>query len=249
MLPPTWSLPDALTERLGSRSFGRQRAIVEGGHLLLVLHLPPGPDDDTRQGALFWRSPAGEWQASRGSGGAAALLRHVAVYEEVEDRLSERYESTRDTLGLFGLVEALVPVARAARNLHQTLQTAREVVRGDKGLLEARDAAYEVSRNLDLLLEDARNAIQHMMARDNEAQAQLSRDALRASHRLNVLAALTFPLTALSSLFGMNFAHGLPSGSPLVFWLVTAAGVGLGLGLKRWVTAPTPPGEVGIERR
>ena len=33
------------------------------GHLLLVLHLPPGPDDSKREGVLFWRNPAGEWQA------------------------------------------------------------------------------------------------------------------------------------------------------------------------------------------
>lgn len=247
MLPPTWTLPDALANRLGPRTVGRQRVISEGEHLLVVLHQPPGPDDDTRRGVLFWRNPAGEWQVSQGGSGPGALLRHVKAYEDLEDRLSEQYESTRDTLGLFGLVESLVPVARSARNMHQTLQAAREAVRSDKTLLEARDAAYEVSRNLDILLEDARNAIQHMMAKDNEEQAQLSRDALRASHRLNVLAALTFPLTALAGLFGMNFAHGLPGDSPVVFWLVTAGGLGLGLGLKRWVTAPA--GSTELEKR
>lgn len=240
LLPPTWTLPDPIATRLSPRSFGRQRAILESGHLLLVLHQPPGPEDDTRKGVLFWRSPAGDWQVSQGGSGPGALLRHVKAFTDLEDKLSERYESTKDTMALFGLVDALVPLARTARNLHQALQTAREAVRSDAALLEARDAAYEASRNLDILLEDVRNAIQHMIARDNEEQAQLTREALRASHRLNVLAALFFPLTALTSLFGMNFAHGLPGDSPLLFWLITGAGIALGLGLKRWVVASEP---------
>ena len=77
IIPPHWSLPDSIRSRLGQNTYGRQRAIVEDGQVLLVLHLPPGPDDEQRQGILFWRTASGEWLASKGSGSVAALKRHV----------------------------------------------------------------------------------------------------------------------------------------------------------------------------
>ena len=73
IIPPTWSMPEAIRLRLGQTTYGRQRAIFEQGHLLLVLHKPPGPDDRTRDGVLFWRNPTGDWQAHRGGTGAGAL--------------------------------------------------------------------------------------------------------------------------------------------------------------------------------
>ena len=45
IIPPTWSLPEAIRVRLGQTTYGRQRAMFEEGHLLLVLHKPPGPDE------------------------------------------------------------------------------------------------------------------------------------------------------------------------------------------------------------
>jgi Mg2+ and Co2+ transporter CorA len=92
-------------------------------------------------------------------------------------------------------------------------------------------------RNLELLSEDVRNAIQHRSARDAEAQAQLSRQALQASHRLNILAALFFPLTAVASLFGMNLTHGLDEDKVTIFWVVAAVCSGLGIAMKSWVLA------------
>jgi hypothetical protein len=235
IIPPTWSLPDAIRNRLGQNTYGRQRAIFEEGHLLLVLHRPPGPDDAAREGHLFWRNPAGDWQFSRGGPGPGALKRHVQSYAELESKLTQSYEQAADTGALFDLVEALTPLVRAARNLHAALQTAREAVKGDLFLVEMRDLAYEVTRNFDLLLEDVRNAIQHLMARESEEQAKLSKQALQASHRLNILAALFFPLTAIASLFGMNLAHGFDQSSVLIFWLVSVVSIGLGFVLKGWV--------------
>lgn len=240
IIPPTWSLPDAIRARLGQTTYGRQRAIVEDGHLLLVLHQPPGADDSRREGVLFWRNPAGDWQFSRGGPGPGALKRHVQAYAELEGRLTQDYEKAADTTALFDLVETLTPLARAARNMYQALQAAREAVKGDTFLIEMRDLAYEVDRNLELLLEDVRNAIQYRMARESEEQAKLSKEAVHASHRLNILAALFFPLTAIASLFGMNLAHGLNPHSPLMFWLIFVAGTGLGFGMKSWVLAKSP---------
>jgi hypothetical protein len=235
IIPPIWSLPEAIRVRLGQNTYGRQRAIFEEGHLLLVLHRPPGPDDAAREGNLFWRNPAGDWQFSRGGPGPGALKRHVQSYAELESKLTQDYEQAADITALFDLVEALTPLVRAARNMHAALQAAREAVKGDVFLVEVRDLAYEVARNFDLLLEDVRNAIQHRTAREAEKQAALSKQALQASHRLNILAALFFPLTAIASLFGMNLAHGLNPGSLLVFWVVAGVSVGLGFVMKGWV--------------
>lgn len=237
IIPPTWSLPEALRIRLGAATYGRQRALFEESHLLLVLHKPPGPDDRTREGILFWRSPAGDWQCNRGGPGPGGIKRHVQTYSELEARLTAEYEQAADLTTLFDLVETLTPLVRAARNMHQALQTARESIKQDGLLIELRDLAYEVMRNLEVLSEDVRNAIQHRTAREAEEQAQLSRQALQASHRLNILAALFFPLTAVASLFGMNLAHGLNQDKVLIFWTVTVVSVALGVAMKSWVLA------------
>src|SRR5688572_3108175 len=121
IIPPTWSLPEAIRARLGQTTFGRQRAIVEEGHLLLVLHQPPGADDSRREGVLFWRNPAGDWQFSRGGPGPGALKRHVQAYAELDGKLTQDYDKATDSGGLFDLVEMLAPLARATRNMHLAL--------------------------------------------------------------------------------------------------------------------------------
>lgn len=239
IIPPAWSLPEAIRIRLGQATYGRQRAIAEEGHLLLILHQPPGADDSRREGVLFWRDPAGKWQCSRSGPGPGALKRHVQAYADIESQLSQKYEEAPNTAALFDLMGSLTPLVRSARNMHQAIQNAREAVKADTALIEFRDLAYEVERNLELLLEDVRNAIHYRTTREAERQAQLGKEALRASHRLNILAALFFPLTAIASLFGMNIAHGLDEHNPVIFWLVFAAGAGLGFGMKTWVLAPT----------
>ena len=235
IIPPTWTVPDAIRVRLGQSSYGRQRAIVEDGHLLLILHKAPGPDDRAREGAMFWRNPAGDWQFNRGGPGPGGLKRHIQSYADMEAKLTQDYEKAPGLNELFDLVEALTPLVRASRNMHQALQAAREAIKGDAFLIEMRDQAYEVERNIELLLEDVRNEIQHRTVRKAEEQARLSEQALHASHRLNILAALFFPLTAIASLFGMNLAHGLNEHRPVIFWLVFVGGCGLGFAMKAWV--------------
>lgn len=235
--PPTWNLPPSLRQRLGQTTYGRQRAIVGEGHVLLVLHKPPGPGEAKREGVLFWRNPAGEWQFNRGGPGPGGLKRHLQSYGELETKLFADYEAAADTAALFGVLEALTPLVRAAHNLHEALQTAREATGPDPFVIEMRDVAYDLDRNLTVLMEDVRNAIQYRTAREAEAQAALGRQALQASHRLNILAALFFPLTAIASLFGMNLAHGFSEDSPAIFWTVTAGAIAVGFILLTWVLA------------
>lgn len=245
IIPPTWNLPESIRARLGNTTYGRQRTIFEDGHLLVVLHKPPGADDARREGALFWREPNGEWKASRGGSGMHALTAHVQSYADLEAQIQKQFDAAVRTVDLHELLASLTPLALAGHNMHAALQDAREAVKGEKFLIETRDRAYEVDRNMDLLLTDVRNELQFRTAREAEEQNRLSREALRASHRLNVLAALFLPLTGIASLFGMNLLHGLDQQSVPLFWTIAAVAVILGFFFKSWVlgkeeAAPAP---------
>lgn len=235
IVPQNWNLPETISRRLSPTTYGRQRAIVEERQIVLVLHKPPGPDDDSRQGVLFWRDARGEWQSSRGNPGAGAVKRHVQEYAALEDELSAKYENAVTSLNLFEVLDAATPAARAARNQHAAFQAARQEFGDDPAILELRDLASDIERNFDLLVEDVRNAIQYRAVREAEEQAALTRETLRASHRLNLLAALFLPVTAVAGIFGMNVASGLESGGPALFWLATLFALGLGAGMAVWV--------------
>lgn len=247
ILPATWNIPESIRARIGKTTYGRQRAIFEEGHLLLVLHQPPTGADSKRVGELFWRTPSGDWHWNHGASMSTTVKRHLQSYAELEAKIAEECETATDLRQHFDLLEKLVHLARAARNQHAALQAAREAVKGDPFLVELRDLAYDLERSFDLLLEDVRNTIAYRTARKAEEQAHASQAALRASHRLNVLAALFFPLTALTSLFGMNLTHGVNPNSPAVFWSIFGGSVIVGLGIMFWVvgrsvdTKRTPP--------
>ncbi len=61
-----WKLPERITVRLGKTSYGKQRTIYEEGHLLLILHQPPEPNEKHPRVQVFWRKPTGEWQCKGG---------------------------------------------------------------------------------------------------------------------------------------------------------------------------------------
>jgi hypothetical protein len=247
IIPPTWNLPESIRSRIGQNTFGRQRAIAEEGQVLLILHKPPGADDLRREGVLFWRDSAGDWKSGRSNNGSQALSAHVQSYADLDVGLAQKFEKAHDTASLHELLAAVTPLSRAAHNMHAALQDAREAIKGDKTIIELRDRAYEVDRNLDILLEDTRNAIAYRAAREAEEQNRLTREALRASHRLNVLAALFLPLTAIASLFGMNLKHGLSQESVALFWIVSAACIAFGIGVKSWVLAKESAGPVAAK--
>ena len=66
-------------------------------------------------------------------------------------------------------------------------------------------------------------------AKASEEQAQSAEQVARAGHRLNILAAMFFPLTALASVFGMNIPHGLEASPHWVSYAMMGAGLFLGL--------------------
>ncbi len=236
ILPTSWPLPDSIKIRLGKNTYGRQRAIFEEGNLLLVLHRPPEADQRVRTGVLFWRTPKGEWHWSHGGTGTAPLQRHLQSYAELEAKLAEDFDRATHAAALFDLLDKLTPLTRSARNLHQALQSAREAIKGDPFLIELRDQSYEIERNFELLIEDVRNALHYRTALEAEQQAARDREALAASHRLNLLVALFLPLSAVGGLFGMNLRHGFEGASAGLFWIVFVGSVSLGFFMRGWIT-------------
>src|SRR5262245_16818844 len=126
-LPPDWQLPQEFARRLGD-SAGRQRAMAADGHLLLVLHEPPVPGVPERAGRLVWRDPTGAWQARAAGDGFQALKRHVGEFAERVDELESQWQVATTAADYYHLLRAIAPLHRASRNLHATLQQAREQV-------------------------------------------------------------------------------------------------------------------------
>ncbi|CAN0367578.1 unnamed protein product, partial [Ectocarpus sp. 4 AP-2014] len=96
-----------------------------------------------------------------------------------------------------------------------------------------RDRAYAVTRRVELLQQDAQNTLDFVIAEQAEGQASSARHQAQAAHRLNLLAALFFPLATIASLFGMEVRHGLEAfdtGPPPVL-MIGLVGAGLALGI------------------
>jgi len=167
--------------------------------------------------------------------------------EGIHPGILQRARGTRGRLRVRSLREGLlrntggaIPLKRAASHAFEAIQNAREALKGYTDLIEIRDLAYDNERHFDLLVQDARNAVDFKIARESEEQADLSKEALVASHKLNRIAALFFPLTALTSVFGMNMNSGLESGGAPLFWVIFGLGTATGFVMKSWVVKPIP---------
>lgn len=229
LLPHTWEVPEAIRNRFGERA-GRQRLMLHEQHAVLVLHLPPKADDHARTAVLFWRHPSGDWRASTGGKGFAALHEHVQTYAKTIGALDERLTKATSAEEYYRVFTEIVPLCRAAHHLHHVLQQLREAFRDDNRLITLRDDAYDVEREADLLLEEARHAMDYAIARRSEDEARHSLSLATASHRLNVLAALFLPITALAAVFGMSLNSGLEGRYEVVaFWAIVATGFVLGV--------------------
>jgi Mg2+ and Co2+ transporter CorA len=203
------------------------------GHLLLVLHEVPEPGVPERKGILFWRDPKGEWKTNERGSGKAVLRELLQRYATRVDDLEAAYAAASTASTLFPVMRAITPIVRACKHLHETLQAAREQVRLDKDIINARDAAGEVERAAELLSAEARNALDFEIAEAAEAQTKLNGELAVTGQRLNMLAAIFLPLTAIGSLFGMNMPHGLERvGAPALFWGVAIVGIIIGLVLR-----------------
>jgi len=235
LIPDTWGVPDKFRQRLGA-SAGRQRAMVEAGHLLLVLHELPAPGEQERKARLYWRAPSGEWRVAGTKGnGLSALKEHLEVYRKRIAELDDEIDAAEHAAVLYQVLRAATPIARSARHAHRALQEAREAIDA-RELIALRDTAGDLERSVELLTSDAKNALEFVGAKEAEAQTQLARRATDAQHRLNLIAALFLPVTAVGSVLGMNLTNGLEGGAAWQFWLVSFAALATGLLVRSSVT-------------
>ena len=77
-------------------------------------------------------------------------------------------------------------------------------------------------------MQDAQFGLNYTAARQAEAQAASATQMAASAHRLNILAALFLPLTALCSVLGMDIHSGLENKADY-FWMIVGGGVLLGL--------------------
>lgn len=226
-IPGTWNVPQKFRSRMGEGA-GRQRHMVEEGHLLLVLHEVPKPGEPERNARLFWRDKLGAWKTNGMGNGVGPLREHLGSFERAVDVLEAAGKRATSAKEWFSLLKAATPLQRSVHHLARVLQAAREVI-DDRELINLRDRAGDAERAIDLLTLEARDAIDFVTARQAEAQAAVSLELARESHKLNVIAAVFLPITALASIFSMTLKSGLESWGTWLFWLIVAAGIGIGV--------------------
>jgi Mg2+ and Co2+ transporter CorA len=168
----------------------------------------------------------------------------VAAFAERAEALERQWQAAGTAEDYFALLRALAPLHRSARNLHAALQQARELAPADRDLINLRDHAGEIERTVELLHGDAKNGLDFTIARQAERQAERTYDMAVSAHRLNLLAAVFLPTVTLSTVFGMNLAHGLEAGgSPawVYFWGVLVVGLACGVVLAQVVARKPAP--------
>jgi Mg2+ and Co2+ transporter CorA len=238
LLPSSWEIHPEFRRRLGDQA-GRQRLMTADGHLLLVLHAPPSADSDERQGRFYWRDAAGRWTPSGASPAQPGAGELLLEYEQAVDALQHVEDEAESARDYFELLNRLNPLVRAARNLYQTIQDAREAAPDDRSLILWRDRAYVISRSAELLHNDAQHALDFAVAQRAEEEAEFSRHAATASRRLNILVACFFPIATLAAIFGMNLSHGLDGWdrqyAPLPLLAILGAGLLAGVFLTLFI--------------
>ena len=204
--------------------------MFEDGHLLLVLHAPPRPDEDERKGRFFWRDASGEWHSSEGGTGPQVLDRHLSDYAELLESYDVKESNATTSEDYFAVLEALAPLHRATRNMHTVLQDARKLCPSDRDIINLRDRSYDLERTGDLLYTETKNQLDFAVAKQAEEQSRASHRMAVAAHRLNVLAAFFFPIVTLCAIFGVNLTHGFEeTESPGPFLVLIAVGLVCGV--------------------
>jgi len=237
----SWELPIEIENRLGESSYGRQRAIYEAEHLLLILHKIPSEDDTSRDAMVFLRKPDGSWLCKGQDNGEYRLRKLLTSYHEQYQNLEKEYDGAKTAKELFGIIEPLTPINRAAKNMADALQSARDLVKEDHFLIGIRDESQDIARNFEILMSDTKLSLDYRMAKNAERQAAQGYQMAEAQHKLNILAAITFPLMAMAAIFGMNLVHGLEEQPVYFFWVVMAIGILIGVLTQKWVTKTKPP--------
>lgn len=230
-IPQDWKVPDIFRGRLSDLA-GRQRAMFADEHLLIILHEPPTAAQVGRNARLFWRSPEGEWRSDTLGLGINSLRTHLNEFAERLQRLEEAIQKAGGADDYYRFRRSVAPLRSAAHGMHTALQQAREFVPDDRELIGCRDQALNIEQAADFTLDDAQHGLEYAIAKQAEEQA-------KAGHRLNLLAALFFPLATLAAVFGMNVQHPLQGqDNPWLFWLLVGGGVATGFVARSIIAEP-----------
>jgi hypothetical protein len=238
LIPSNWQLPDEFRQRFG-KSVGRQRFMQFGQDYLIVAHQVPEPDEVERHGVLFWRDCHSEWRCSNGDLGSGALGKHLARYSKKLDEYDAMEAMAVRADHYLPVLEGLAPIVRSVRNLWETLEEARKAIPDDRSIIDHRDKAYELSRQSELLYEDAKNSMDVAVIRRAEEQAAASRQMSVAAHRLNMLAAMFFPFATLGAIFGTTLTDNWTwRDSPMPFMIFLVGGLIIGAILAKFIARP-----------
>lgn len=225
-IPKTWDLPESIRRRLGE-SVGKQRLMNEDGHMLLLLHQVPRPEDDeTRKAMVIWRNPAGDWKSSPVGGGLTGLEAHIAAYRTAIHELDEAVETAKSAREYFEVMRRMHPLQRATRAMLEAVQAARQALAEDTRVINMRDQAADLERGIELVAADAKAGMEFTLAESASQQALAADVANQEARRLNRLAAFFLPLATLVAVFGMNSPGTVYKDSG--FWMVLGAGLVLG---------------------
>jgi Mg2+ and Co2+ transporter CorA len=206
--------------------------MLADGHLLLVMHAPPAPGQDERQGRFFWRKPDGNWVSDQLGVGPASVMKHLDEYDRLIDALELQEQQAKSARDYFDVMEQLAPIHRAAGNLLAVLQDARKQLPDAREVIDMRDRAYDIQRSAELLSSGCKNSLDFQIARQAEEQTRSSRHMAVAAHRLNLLVAFFFPLATLAGLFGMEIHSGIEKlPEPFTFVAVVLLGLVIGAAL------------------
>jgi len=226
LLPASWDLPEAISSRIGD-TVGPQRAMVHDGHLLLLLHAVPEPDNSQRKPVLIWRAPQGDWRWNEGPESGPDLIgRHLRTFREAVRDLERRSAIARDAADWFNLIRASAPIHRTARHMTAALQRAREALPDLRLLIVARDEAVELERAAELVHDEAEQGLRFAQARQTERMS-------RTSHRLNLMVALLLPTTAVAGIFAIDSIAPRVEIAWLALGTTAALGLLLAIGIAR----------------
>ncbi len=239
LIPNEWaSFPEDFRNRLGT-GVGRQRCMHAEDQLLVVGHQLPEHDEVTRRGVLFWRDGKGEWSCTNGVSGVASLSEHLDQFAQRLETYEQKEQVAARADDYLHLLEGLAPIVRTQRNFFETLEEARKAMPAARELIDVRDRAYDLTRQAELLYEDAKNSMDVAVVRRADEQAAASHHMTVAAYRLNILAALFFPFATLGAAFGTTLTDNWSwSRSEVPFLLFIGISLIAGIILTAFVAKP-----------
>lgn len=128
----------------------------------------------------------------------------VAAYAEHAQQIEKRLGTARVARDFFEVLVTLRPLEHRVRELGLVLQRASEREATDLEFQGLAMRAAATARHLALLVLRTEDGRDFDLAQLTEEQADISNQMVVSGQRLNFLVAMLLPMTALTSIFGMN---------------------------------------------